>query len=207
MKDSYSQFGEDKIVAKLFADKNFGEGNMLEIGAWDPECFSNSRLLIEKGWNAVLVEPSPIPLSRLVQSYGAEEYPSPNDARHVTVIQAAVTIEDLPVHRFRLSDDSISSDRAENLHKWSGVAKYLGWCWCATITLQDIWNQFGGFDFVSIDTEGNSVDIAMKYLERTQPLVMMVEHDDRVVELQAFAQKWGYKTVHTNGTNVILSKI
>lgn len=200
MKDSYSQFGEDKIVAKLFADKNFGEGNLLEIGAWDPECFSNSRLLIEQGWKAVLVEPSPIPLSRLVTHYGGEE-------SKVTVIQAAVTIEDLPVHRFKLSDDSVSSDRAENLHKWSSVAKYLGWCWCATITLEDIWNQFGGFDFVSIDTEGNSVDIAMKYLARTQPLVMMVEHDDRVVELQAFAQKWGYKTVHTNGTNVILSKI
>ena len=51
----YSQNGEQLIIEKYFGDF---KGILLDIGANDGETLSNSRSLIKKGWQAVLVEPS-----------------------------------------------------------------------------------------------------------------------------------------------------
>lgn len=51
---NYSQSAEDVIVSALF--KGF-KGTLLEIGANDGQTLSNSKLLIENGWKAHLVEP------------------------------------------------------------------------------------------------------------------------------------------------------
>jgi FkbM family methyltransferase len=203
---SYSQFGEDAAIADLFDGMfHFSQpGRLLEIGAWDPQCFSNSRLLIEAGWDGVLIEPSPQPLRALTEFYHNAAGPA---MPRVDVIQAAVVLQKIPLVNIRFSDDAVSSYSAEHLHKWKNAANFIGDCWCATITLQDIWNQFGGFDFVSIDTEGSSVDLAKQYLEaEARPKVMMVEYDERLPELLTFATQFGYKAVLTNGTNVVLAK-
>lgn len=57
MQNIYSQNKEDLFVLNYFG--NF-TGNLLDIGANDGETFSNSKLLIENGWSAVLVEPGTI---------------------------------------------------------------------------------------------------------------------------------------------------
>ena len=56
MKD-YSQNGEQKIILEYFQDKY--KGKVLDIGANDGITLSNSRALIEKGWDGVLIEPAP----------------------------------------------------------------------------------------------------------------------------------------------------
>lgn len=57
MQNTYAQNREDLFVLNYFG--NF-TGNMLDIGANDGETLSNSKLLIENGWSAVLVEPGNI---------------------------------------------------------------------------------------------------------------------------------------------------
>lgn len=67
----YSLEGEDDIVLKYFTDK-YGQdfkGSVLEIGANDGISYSNSKLLIENGWKADLVEPAEIPFKKLVELY------------------------------------------------------------------------------------------------------------------------------------------
>lgn len=51
---SYSQNSEDIFILNYFGNY---VGNLLDIGANDGVTFSNSRLLIENGWDGVLFEP------------------------------------------------------------------------------------------------------------------------------------------------------
>lgn len=196
-KMGYSQYGEDQIVAHLLQEMKCGW--LLEIGAWDPIEFSNSRLLIEAGWHAVLVEFSPGPLKRLAQEY--------NDCGHVDIIAAAVAIGDGKLVKCALTDDAVSTSSAATEKIWSEAGGYYGRAYVPTIKIEDILAQFGGFQFVSIDAEGYSVDLAKTYLGTGQlPDAMIVEHDNRLGELLSIATARGYSAVHVNGTNVVLSR-
>lgn len=54
--DQYSQFGEDGLIEATL--ERFGETNSwcFEVGASDGVYLSNTRRLIDRGWNAVLIE-------------------------------------------------------------------------------------------------------------------------------------------------------
>ncbi len=54
---SFSQFGEDRIVHELLGGKR--NGFFVEVGAWHPFNFSNTRLFAEMGWKGLLIEPQP----------------------------------------------------------------------------------------------------------------------------------------------------
>lgn len=203
MSDSYSQYGEDKIIAEIFEKINQTKFRLLDIGAWDPIEKSNSRLLIERGWAAVLIEPSPTPLRNLINAYG--QHGSRED---IIVVAAAVGLEPGMV-RMAITDDAVSTSQPEVEELWKEKGGYLGHAWFPVITLKDIFNQFGGpFDFVNIDAEGLSVELAIEYLKMEGfPRVMCVEHDNRIVELSQAAQARGYNVRHTNGTNLILEHV
>ncbi len=199
MNASYSQFGEDKIIARLLGDN---KARLLDIGAWHPKTFSNSRALIERGWSAVLIEFSPAPVRALVQEYGARE--------DVIVLQAAMALDGHgSFQKFDISDDGLSTADAAVRRKWDKDGGYFGRLWVPLLTFERLFFQFGGgFEFVSIDTEGTSVDLAMQLLGKHQqrPKVLCVEHDDRILELQMAAQGVGYRIAYANGTNVILAR-
>ena len=199
--NSYSQYGEDLVVYNIF--KNIALGRtprLLDIGAWDPIEKSNSRLLIEQGWAGVLIEPSPMPLRNLIQAYG-----QPGSREDVMVVSAAVGL-DRGMVRMQITDDAVSTSKPEVAELWKTAGGYFGHAWFPVITLQDIFTHFGGeFDFVNIDAEGLSVELAQQYLATEAfPFVMCVEHDSRIVELMQAAQARGYVAHHTNGTNIIL---
>lgn len=198
----YSQYGEDEIIAKLL-DERLGEGRpgrLLEIGAWDPKELSNSRLLIERGWDAVLVDFSPAPVRALLGEYGRKQ--------NIMVLQAAVTTCDRGMRKFEITDDAVSSSDAAHLEQWKEKGGYFGSLWVPLLPIADLLNQFGGgYDFISVDAEGTSVELAIALFQAQQfPHVMCVEHDNRTIELQQHAQGYGYAARHTNGTNVILAR-
>jgi hypothetical protein len=67
---------------------------------------------------------------------------------------------------------------------------------------------FGGFDFVSIDAEGVSVDLFHAMLASgAKPMCVCVEHDGRLAELAAKAtdREVGYKMIYSNGTNAVFA--
>ena len=65
---SYSQYGEDQIIAAEFLRQESAHRFFLDIGAWHPTIFSNTRLLIEQGWSGVIIEPSPGPFMNLMRA-------------------------------------------------------------------------------------------------------------------------------------------
>lgn len=194
----YSQFGEDEIVAKIFGDH---VGRLMEIGAFHPETFSNSRLLIERGWYGVLIDASPYAIQSLVEFY------QPTKHTHPLIVSAAVTTGEDRTAFINLTPDGMSSDDPAIIEKWQEKAGYRGFAHVATITLAQISLQFGHFDFVSFDTEGSSVDLAKQWLDKKhRPRVFCCEYDERWDELTTHATAAGYKLVALTGhTNAIFS--
>ncbi len=194
---SYSQYAEDLHIVK--AVEGVASKRLLDLGAWHPTQFSNSRALIEAGWSAVLVEPSPGPLATLARGYC--DWPG------VEIISAAVGFDRHLLH-LSVTDDAVSTTDAETLEKWKHAGGYYGKIWASQITLEHIFGQFGGgFEFVNIDTEGTSVDVFKRLMELGQrPQCVCVEHDGRIVELFQHAESAGYRQLHLNGTNMVLGR-
>jgi hypothetical protein len=196
---SYSQNGEDDIIAAQFP-ADF-KGTLLEVGAWEPKNLSNSRLLIERGWSAVLCEFSPVPVSKLIREYeGCSE--------DIKVIAAAITAEPNHVVEFQVTDDALSTNDPAQLKTWAQEGGYYGSLWVPTLSIHALLSQFFGdrrIDVASIDTEGSSVEIAIALMRTDhRPKVLCVEHNGRIVEIMHEAQAVGYKNIHTNAENVIL---
>jgi FkbM family methyltransferase len=55
--ESYSQWGDDRLVWKYFSERT--DGVFLEAGANHPTNLSQTWLLEKRGWSGVLVEPNP----------------------------------------------------------------------------------------------------------------------------------------------------
>jgi len=196
--NSYSQYGEDKIVSDIFGDY---VGNGLEIGAWGVKDFSNSRSFIERGWPFVLVEFSPGPVRALVEAYGESET--------VKVVQAAVTPEPNHCLKFRITDNALSTADPKVIELWKHAGGYFGNLWVQTLSMEALMHQFFGetpLDYASIDTEGTSVDLVIAMLRYQRPRVIVVEHDGRHVQLMEATQGHGYRMVHSNQTNAILER-
>ncbi len=51
---SYSQFGEDAIVAALFRGKT---GTYVDVGSFHPTLYSNTYALYTRGWKGVVIDP------------------------------------------------------------------------------------------------------------------------------------------------------
>ena len=190
-------------------------GRLLEIGAFDAFAMSNSRALIELGWSAVLFEPSPGPLRALVKEYG-------NNPK-VEVVAAAVIVGGTNVLalrgmgadksnalvKLRITDDAVTADASNEAHlkKWEGYGFY-GTMTVLGVSLARVFEVWGPFDFVSIDTEGTSADLFKRMIELGErPRCVVVEHDNRWDEMRKAAELGGYRLMHDpkeNGTNVVL---
>lgn len=218
--NSYSQYGEDKIVAEIFGGAETvramaenrgpepGRAALLDIGAWGPKDLSNTRAFIECGWRAVLCEFSPKPVRELVQEYSADL----NGRSRVEIVQCAVT----PVHQhcleFQITDDALSATPdSETVRKWGkdNAGGYFGRLFVPTVPLKDLMNQFFGShtpDYVSIDTEGTSVDLLLEmwYALSRRPKAIICEHDGRDTQIWEAAKQCGYSVRDRNETNVVL---
>lgn len=189
----YSQYGEDDYVLEIVKDCT--STKLLEIGAWHPTDKSNSRALIERGWSAVLIEPSPGPMLNLLNEYAGNE--------RVRLIQAAVGVEggllDLMV-----TDDAVSTADREQYKEWAKITQFRGALTVPCISVADLFTKVlgDGYEFVSIDAEGMSVPIFGEMCRLgPRPRAVVVEHDSRFVEVSQIAEAANYRLVHENGTN------
>ena len=198
MVKDYSQFGEQAAILAgvertCGADKN---PRFLDIGAWHPFQFSNTRALYEMGWGGVMIEPSPGPMLNLIDEYG-------NDER-VTLVQAAVGL-DAGLISLHVSDDVVSTGSEAEYERWKGTAKFRGRITVPVLTLEEIANRWGGFSMYSIDAEGVSADLFLRMLKLGHfPSVAVVEHDNRTTELLAAASLEHYRTELVNSTNMVI---
>jgi FkbM family methyltransferase len=203
----YGQNKEDLVIAEYFQRRQLMKGNLLDIGAADGLTFSNSRLLIEQGWTATLVEPDPRQVSSLVRLYGG----NPNV---IIDPSAVVATEDVDFVTFSMCSDPFLSSMAtgseytNHVHKWSSLASFNTTVQvpAAPVSKYDLEQ----FDFINLDVESHNLSIFAVIVSRLTPesrvSCICVEHDSNIdVMVQALAGL-GFTRHCINGENIISQK-
>lgn len=197
---SHSQGGEEQAIASSIPGSIGDNGYVLDIGAFDGETFSNSRKLIERGWRALLVEPSPFAFQKLLTLYDERR-------KDVRLINAAIGLWEGHLVPF-FEGGLYGSTDARAPGRWDRIQKFSRPYFVPTVTMAQIVNQFPGVpDVISIDTEGTSFEILKRLPEpwfKTLSCIV-VEHDQRVVEICDWARnQYNLEPAYLDGNNVVL---
>lgn len=198
---NYSQNDEQTHILRALEGTT---GRLLDIGAYAPEAFSNNRALIENGWKAVLVEPSPGPFQLLMTAY--------RDNPNVTLVNVAVTPGPSKLTQwFDSGGDALSTTSEAHKAKWeAGSSVRFIPMWVHMLSIDDLLLQFGlDFDFINIDVESANIGIfrGMPFHRMPKLKVVCIEHDGYTSEVVRTLAPLGFSLVYTNAENAVLTRI
>lgn len=198
----YSQNNEDTIISGYFG--NF-KGTLLDIGANDGETFSNSRMLIMKGWAGALVEPAPAAFAKLDALY------KPN-AETISVHNWAIANEigmmkfqDMGAHLGNGDTSLLSTLLPEETKRWVGTP--FTEIEVLAVTVKDFlaFCPHKVFEFVTIDAEGMDYEIMRQLpFDELQTRCICVEYNGKEqYKFDGVANNYRFKLLHKNGENLI----
>lgn len=202
---SYAQNKEDLIFEHFFGKI---VGTILEIGSNDGKTLSNSLYLIEKGWSAVLIEPSPQVYSKLVNLHGSND--------KVWTLQAAIGEKNELATFYDSGELLKTGDLAlvSSLHKketerWASVDMPFEETQVEVITFDELLeaSPHKTFDFISSDAEGNDL-VIMKQIDfdKVKCRCFCIEHNsvpEVILEIQQYVTQFGFKELSRNPENII----
>lgn len=181
----YSQKREDDFIWNYFKDKEIG--NLLDIGANDGRLFSNSLLLIEKGWGGVLVEPSLRAFEKLQKFH--------NGNPKIILCQGVITDHDgmCIFHEsgaIRVRNRPPNVGLASTIHDdclpyWKNQKVKFNSYEVPCLSFKTFFEQspVKKFDFVTIDAEGEDYNILKQIdLNKLGCQLLCVEYDKIVTE-------------------------
>jgi len=200
---SFSQRGEDLIIRRLLAGKpEIAQENrrFLDIGAADGKTFSNTRILAIAGWKGVLVEASGLTMKALIELYF--------DDPEMVIVNAAIGLADIPLIPFHTSPDLVSSLDSQHRDKWASAAPFRT-VHQPMVSLDSliafIMRHGTSYPVVSIDVEGQSVELFKRLPQDVLNVVVaVVEYDDKLDDLTAYARGMGYDVAEQTAENAIL---
>ena len=194
----YSQHDEELYILDFF--KNKETGTLLEIGAYHPELFSNSRALILKGWEAFLVEASPECFDTIYNFYKRNS--------KVHVYNTALNNYDGNMI-FYNSSGAVATGRKQHYDIWKNIQKDFVEieipCLCWKTFYNYIFNK--KFDFISIDIEGMDFEVLKQIdLDETGTSLVCIEHTYELTDIIDYLAKYNFSVIHTNGENLIVGR-
>ncbi len=193
---TYSQYREDLVIDALFSHRR--DGFYVDVGANDPDIFSNTKLFYGRGWRGINVEPEPNLHAGLC-------------AKRDRDINLKVGVGPAPgtMTFYRMSADTLSSFNKQ-------AALQAGKLYGATLVseeptpvvrLVDIFeSHLGGItiDFMSVDAEGYDLAVLESNdWARFRPALIIVEINVGGDDIIKFLQQHDYILVFDNGTNGI----
>lgn len=218
---SYSQNQEEKYIVEHFEHilksitppRWILEGRsptLLDIGANDGRTFSNSLKLIELGWDAVLIEPSPIAFSKLALLHGYNS--------NVRLLNLAIGSEDKLVTLFEsahhLPDKSdyalLSTIEESEKARWNKTVEFTELD-VPCITYKTLTEQLKNriFDFITIDSEGLDL-IILKQIDLTKTELLCIEYNSIgsvKQEILSYCEQYGINNViYQNAENLLIAR-
>jgi len=193
---SYSQYGEDTVLKDILGNN----GYFLEIGSYHPTIFSNTRFLVERGWEGCYVDGSPCALTNFIKEYWNND--------KITLVNCLIGAENRLVEFYDSIGDGISSTDHEHISKWKASGSNFKKIISPIITFNTLYQELPKQpDFINIDVEGQSASLAMSidYSNLTAK-VICIEHDNRVGELNSYFLNFNFKLAFNNHTNCIFVK-
>ena len=194
----YSQNDEEKYILEYF--KNAKSGSFLDIGAFHPKTFSNTRALYERGFKGVFIEPSPALLTAFEAEYGADDA--------IQILPVCVGATNGTVEFFDSGGDAISTTVEAEMRRWEEayntqfkkIAREM-------VTVAELLHRtrYKTFDFINIDTEGNVLEVLEQIDARALGVKLMcIEWNgkDRS-QFEAYFARYGMKTIMSNSENMI----
>lgn len=168
-KVSYAQCGEDLIVRFIFDAIGIETPSYIDVGAYDPHEFSNTKLFYLQGSRGVNVEPDPISFARFLTA-------RPEDTNlNVGVADEAGTLD-----FYRISSPTLSTFSKEEIERYEAEGHTVESVIPVPVeTLAQIIEDHcqGRFpDFLSLDVEGMGFCILKSIdYEKLRPTVICVE--------------------------------
>lgn len=193
---SYSQYGEDEILRTIL-NKN---GYFLEIGAFDPFVFSNTRFLVELGWSGCYVDGCSYSISKFINEY--------KHNNNIEIIQALVGTEDKLTEFHSSFGDAISTNNLNHLNLWTNSGAYFKKIYTSIITVKTMETVLPPVvDFINIDVEGSSAELATLIdYDKFNTKVVCIEHDNKIELLSSHLGKYNFVLHFLNGTNAIYKR-
>lgn len=197
----YSQNLEEKHILEYF--KGF-KGCLLDIGANDGKTFSNSLALIEIGWEADLVEPSPRAFKRLEELHG--------DNMNIHLWNVAIAnfegVTTLHESGAILEGDValVSSIEKKELKRWPKTS--FKKVTVPTTTFSELYKLCDEqvWDFITIDSEGWDYQI-LTQIDLSNTKMVCVEHNGIEIEkYKTYCEGFGMKEIYRSGENIIMAK-
>lgn len=195
---AYSQNSEEIFILEHLKDKITGK--FIDIGAYHPTRFSNTRSLYEKGWSGVMVEPIKKLYDNIVEHY--------KDEPRIKVVNAAIGGFNGEINFFEC-EDAVSTSDAEHKKKWANAGVPYNEIKVPQISVVDFMEEYAkDADFISLDTEATNMaifNLIPDWVFR-QISLFCIEHDNEYEAVQRRLLPFGFLTLHINGENIILGK-
>lgn len=193
---TYSQYQEDLILDCIFNSKK--DGTYVDIGANDPDLFSNTKRFYDKGWSGINIEPTP----HLFDSICKKRLRDINLNIGIGKRNGELTFYELSANTL----STFSKEAAlENCKKYnSRIEKEY------TVKIKPLKEIFEKYlseksvDFLSVDTEGFELEV----LESNdwlihRPRAIMIELNQNENKIVEFLSSISYSLIYNNFTNGI----
>lgn len=193
--ESYSSFGEDRLILKYLA--KHPTGFYVDVGAHAPIDYSNTFALYQRGWRGIAIDPDPDAIAAFART-------RPEDVALQLAVGSKpgkVTLHLFNDRSMNTVDDVLFAKTKENPRK-----RHLGDIVVARKTLAAILEEHvpagRTVDFMNVDCEGADLDVLRSNdWARFHPRLLAVEDLnldlERVVESQIFRflRSLGYRLV------------
>lgn len=202
VKKSFSQKGEDLLIDKLLQHK--GKGFYIDIGAYDPHRFSNTKRFYLKGWRGINIEPNLISYRKFLKN-------RPEDIN----LNIGIASEAGKMIFHEVFPETLSTFSLNELKEYENQGyRVIGMKEISVRKLSDVLEEYcanRSIDFMTIDTEGYDLDVLKSNdWSRFRPRVVCVETaqitraiSKKKASINEFLTKNGYKQYLDNGLNTI----
>lgn len=197
LRNSFSQQQEDLVLDGILGNKS--TGFYVDIGAFDPHRFSNTKRFYKKGWTGINIEPDYYNYSKFVRE-------RPKDINlNVGIGTTSSTLKFYKMFPSTLStfSESLKNSYLDRGFKLEDVQDVK------VQKLADVLNKHcnnKAVDFFTIDTEGYDLIVLksnnwLKY----KPTAICIETNnlENSSEVKDFLSSKGYTEVYSTGTNSI----
>lgn len=214
MKD-YSQSGEQAVILEFFKRKGV-RGRFCDIGANDGVTFSNTRALALSGmWSGTYIEASPKAFERLMGStvnlmshvvYASEYFnvALTNYSGNITLSESESILSDKRDVALVSTLHKSEMDRFKSITKYNDIVVEC-LTWKDFITTR---SAFETFDFISIDIEGEELNILPDMdFDAMQTKMVCIEwngNSELKKEYDKYLSK--FKVIYTSGENLIYTR-
>ena len=198
----YGQNHEDDLI-KAYLDSIADDypHRFLDVGAYSPTTFSNTRILVEDGWSGVYVEPAPGNFNRFLVEY--------HDNEKMTLVNAAIARDSAVIDFWDSGGDALSTSVPDHVHKWSvGHIKFRRYL-IKTMTMTELLDAVNidhdPVSVLSLDVEAMNFELfnLIPFERMTDLKVVVVEHDGHQDMMAELVAPFGFKRHHFNGENII----